>query len=263
MTFMFQDAEKNEDGKSHASRICYELLTGRKDAYKVLTSALMKNSQTGAARILIKGVPPNECFSKPLTYLGISTNLDEFWDKPIEVQGQKFKVNEFFPANMNFKSLQQVFQETVNELEIYDTFVSKQKTFVLAVDTIPQKPPLYIDRLLSNRIKLDESIFKAECSDVFVFKNIIKRYKVSEIAKPNFSSSSRQTSKTSRFIHLDTDEDWINLKSKSKVPIHLISFEAERQIYLLEDTSAPSAILTKLGSRKERVYLSEDEFTRQ
>ncbi len=245
----FKDAVETWSGKSEACRQYYKLLMGRTDAYKVLTNALVQFSQSGAAKILIR--VPTELYSKPLTYLGISTELQSFKDAKIEVNGKTLKLQEFFPA-ADYGKLQQIFQSCLTELQIYDTFITKGKTLLVANNSTPPKPPYYVPRFISNRIKLNMSVFKADCLDVFVFKKTIPRYKLSEIANPHFTgtSTSQLNTISSRFIYLDEDQDWIELKKIATVPIHLINYEADQSFYLLEDSSAPSGILRILGCRE-------------
>ncbi len=224
----------------------------RVNAYIVLTKALEKNSQTGAVKILTEG----------LQKFGIPQNFkDSFEDMEIEVHGQRFKFHEFFPAE-KLKVAQEIFQANISEGELYDMSVAKKRTFVLTTHTIPSEPSYYVPRFLSNRIEINEYIFKADCPDVFVFKKSIARYKLSDIAKPHFTASSRSQLAhiTCRFIFLDDYEDWDDLKKLAKAPIHLINFEADHNKYILEDTSSGLDILSKLGSEKNRVYMTEDEF---
>ncbi len=253
--YFIQDAELNRNGKSSASYHYYLALMTRTDAYSVLTKALEKTKQTGATRVLIDGI----------SNFVIPKELDDFKKLEVEVNGKRFKVHEFFPAG-KLKLAHEVFQRTISELEWYDLFVKKEKTFVLSISNIPPEPPIYIPRFLSNRIEIDESIFKTDCPDVFVFKNTIERYKLSEIARPHFtaSSTSQLNHITTRFIYMDEYQDWIELKQKcTKLPLHLVNYEAEHNRYILEDSTAALEILNKVGSKKQRVYLPEYEFVQQ
>ncbi len=236
---------------------------GRAGAYKVLYNALVETNQSGAARILVR--VPTELFSKPLTYLGISTEMNVFQNVEIEVNGKTFKLREFLPQ-VDYQIVQRIFQETIPEVEFYDSFIIKKRKFILSKNTIPAKQSYYVPRYLSNRIKIEEYIFKADCPDVFVFKNSITRYKLSEIAEPHFTATSisQLTNITCRFIHLVDTEDWAELKKISaKVPIHLINYEKDGNHFILEDSSAPSHILEKVSSQNKRVYMSEEEFVQQ
>ncbi len=196
--------------------------------------------------------------------LGIPKKLDGFTDLEINVQGRTLKISEFFPTE-KLELAQQIFRDTLSEQELHESFVIKQKTFVLATSNVPPEPPLYVPRFLSNRFEFDESVFKTECSDVFVFKINIGRLQLTEIARPHWTASSNpQLSHiTARFIYLDDYEDWIEMKKSAKVPIHLISYDADQRNYILEDSSATSDILSKVGSKKQRAYLSEYEFIQQ
>ncbi len=224
------------------------------DAYIVLTKSLEKNKQIGAVRILIDGI----------RNFGIPKKLHDFKDIKIEVNGKSFKLHEFFPAG-KLELVQKIFQDTISELELYDFIVRKENTFKLSISTIPPEAPIYIPRFLSNRIEIDESIFKTDCPDVFVFKNSLERYKLSKIAKPHFSASScSQLSQiTCRYNYLDDYEDWVDLKKSAKVPVHLIKYEADQSIFLLEETSSGFDFFRKIGLKKKRVYITEDEFVQQ
>ncbi len=227
----------------------------RTDAYIVLTKALEKTKQTGAVRILINGI----------SNFGIPRELDDFKKLEIEVNGKRFKLHEFFPTG-KLKLTQELFQSTIAELEMHDFFVNKEKTFVLSISRIPPEPPIYIPRYPSNRIVIDKSIFKTDCLDVFIFNKTIERHKLSEIAKPHCTASSNSQLNiiTARFIFLDEYQDWIELKKKcTKVPIHLMNYEPDQNLYILEDSTAALEILAKIGSKKQGVYLSEEEFVQQ
>lgn len=269
------------------------MLLTRTGAYRVLYEALKAANQSGAYTTLIR--VPTEVYSKPLTYLGILPQLKNFQDVNIEVNGKTLILQHLFPA-ADYDSLQKIFLDCLTELEIYDTFVIKQRTFVLATQSVPPKPPYYIPRSLSNRIKIPKFIFKSDCSDVFVFRNTIARYELSQIVYPNFTSdsSSQLTNVTCRFIYLDQSEDWTELKKIAKAPIHLINYEAaqekvsndeddleailysestkdhssdsvadQKYHFVLEDSSAAPDFLKKLGSKTNRVYLSENQFLNQ
>ncbi len=235
----------------------------RKCAYKVLYNALVETNQNGAAGILVR-VPP-ELFSKPLTYLGISMETNEFQNVELKVNGKTIKLHKFLP-HVDYKKVERIFRETISEVEFYNSFITKEKKFVLTKNTIPPKPTHYIPRFLSNRIKLNEFIFKADSPDVFVFKNNIHRYDLSQLAKPHFTetSSSQLTIITTRFIYLDENEHWTLLKKVAKVPIHLIKYEDVGNRFILEDSFSPSSdIPGKLHSRNKSVYLSEKDFIQQ
>lgn len=252
---------QRRDGDMEASSLCYQMLMKRIGGYKALSEALKEANQSGAYRTLIEVSP--ELYNKPLTYLGISTKIETFQDVDIEVHGKILKLRDFFPER-DFRRIQQLFQNCLTEIEIFKTFLTKQRTFVLARNTVPPKPPFYVSRFISNRVNIDASVFKEKCSDVFVFKNTIARYKLTQIAKPQFTdtSSSQLTHMTCRFIYLEENEDWIEFRKSAKTPIHLINYEPDGNRFILEDTSAPSDILLKFVSKEDRVYFTEDEFVK-
>ncbi len=249
-----KDGESDRKGKSTASYNYYNCLMTRAGAYGILIKILEENKQMGAVRILRNG---GQNF-------GVPKNLDGFNDMEIDVQGKNLKIKEFFPAE-KLDLVQQIFRHIISEQELYDTFVIKQKKLIFATIAIPPQPPIYIPRFLSNRIDIHESGFKIDCPEVFVFRNSIERYKLSDIAKPRFTeaSTSQLNRITSRFIYLDEYQDWIVLKNSAKVPIHLINYEVDQKIYILEKTSGSFDILSKIGSKKHQAYLSEDDFVKQ
>lgn len=230
------------------------MLCGRTCAYEILLQTLEQNNQSGAANLLISG-RPDVC---------ISSNLIGFQDVEIEFNGKLFNLEKLFPVEKH-EMVQQIFKDTLPEQLFNESFITKQKTFVLASSSAPPEPPFYVPRFLSNRISLDESILKSDCSDVFVFKGITQRYQLSLIVKPNFtaSSTSQLSCIKARFIFLEDSEDWTHMKKVAKVPIHLINYEAEHNNYILEDSSAALDILRKVGSKTDRVYISEEEFVQQ
>ncbi len=254
---------RKKNGTLEASSLYLQMLMGRKGAYKVLYNALVETNQCGAARVLVR-VPP-ELLSNPLTYLGMSMKTDEFQNVELEVNGKTVKLYEFLPQ-ADYQKMERIFRETISEVEFHDSFVTKEQEFVLVKYTIPQKPMYYSPRFLSNRVKLNEFIFKADCPDVFVFRNNIQRYILSQLSEPHFTetSISQLTNITTRFIYLDEYEHWTLLKRVAKVPIHLINYEDVGNQFVLEDSSSPSSdIPGELHSRNISVYLSEDDFIQQ
>ncbi len=127
----FKDAERDRNGKTSANYKLYERLLTRVGAYQVLTKILEDNKQTGAVKILKNG----------LRNLGIPKTLNEFNDMEIDVQGKLLKIHEFFPTE-KLALAQQIFRDTISEQELYDAFVIKEKTFVLATSTVPPRTTL-------------------------------------------------------------------------------------------------------------------------
>ncbi len=181
------------------------MLTGRKHAYEILAKALFQTQQSGAAHIFFEGIT-RQGIKASLSHCGIQLNHDGFENTDILAYGKRFKLKTFF-TNVDIGTLQKIFYETLPEHAYYENFIRK-KEFELFKDTIPPKPEFYVPRFVSNRIKISKDLFKISCPDVFVFKGM-ERYKLSELAKPNHTASSRDQLEciTSRFINLDRDED--------------------------------------------------------
>lgn len=239
----------------------YEILRGRKRAYECFTKAVFQSKQSHVAEILIAGFM-KEGISRPLTFCDINIPHENFASCSLAVRGKPFKIEEIFP-DVDTTILQNLFQSVLCEVSYYNLLINAENPFVLVNETIPCEPPFYVSRNLSNRIKILPKIFKETSPDIYVFKNIT-RIELSSLAKPELSAASNTQLEeiSSRFIYLDHEDDWVVIQKMAKVPVHLIKYESDKKIFILENTKH-FEILKKFNSDRDRVYMTEKDFVKQ
>lgn len=109
-------------------------------------------------------------------------------------------------------------------------------------------PYQYIKRQVSKRKRLNEAIFKINSNekhdekDVFVFTKDIKKSMLTKLAHPHLTTTSRNQYRkiTHRFIRLDFEDDWNDIKKISKQPTHLIMYIKDTGEFVLSETSKPT-----------------------
>lgn len=130
-------------------------------------------------------------------------------------------------------------------------------------DGIPQQSPQYISRCLSNKVFLDPAVFKLDIQDVFVYKGISSE-EVNNLVKPSISQGSmvQRCFITCRHILLEDDEDWDDMALVCVSPMHLVSKEGDDYV-MIRSTKLPQHLLTRVGNKDSRRYISEDQFVEQ
>lgn len=236
----------------------YDILKTKIDGYSGIIEALKADLQTGAWKNL------NDAQE---TYLTSSDNLDkttqQLLNLPIQLSGSVLPLKDAFPEFTSEDAISLLRQA---KLDAEFRHVVAQTTPVLCLDAVlPEPHPLYINRSISNRLVLDPKIFRFDCNDIFVFKGVA-RHKLQELIDPHVIRSSTQQLMmvTSRHIHLGDDDDWDDLVTIAKAPIHLVKLEGEDYV-LMRSSEISSTICSNIlnEERKKSAYISEDTFVKQ
>lgn len=154
--------------------------------------------------------------------------------------------------------------EVLSDTICFEEFVNFKEFTPLDIYKQIQPPGvLYLNRIVSNRLKLNPATFQKDSKDIFVFKGI-SRVELSSRFYPHVirSSSEQLIEITSRHIYLNDDEDWEDLVAgyEFKPPIHLLSCE-EREFILLRSTKSSPTILTDASFyRSSDASMTEDDF---
>lgn len=202
-----------------------------------------------------------DVFSYTSTQLNFNNTC--FQSGNIIFQGKPITLDKLFaPTQTN--ELMEIFRSSLSAQRYINFFIKPKETFILTENTIPQLPQYYVNRLLPNKYVLEESAFKINCRDIFVFDGL-ERFKLTLLAKPHFTSSSSDQVEnvSSRFIHLDYKSDWDIIKQIAKVPVHLIKYNATSNTYSLEESCGESTIFQNSTSSGTTHTISEDEFIRR
>ncbi|CAL8128557.1 unnamed protein product [Orchesella dallaii] len=214
------------EGQIGQSKLLYDIVIKRKNAYDQLIEALRETVQTGSLYILeqAKNAETNSICLKlnqitvETKWKDLSTGVKlELGNKLVNFQNKIIKLNKCVSDSQLSHADGKFFVELCKNSE---------SILVLVNDQVPEKIPYYIPRTIRSRNLLSPTVFQSACKDIFVFQNL-RRKELTALAGDSETdvSGNQIHSLTVRFILLEYEGDFEKICKLARKPVHLIKFE--------------------------------------